>query len=851
MAEYLEAKKLGDREKRMAVFTGANPYLVALDDTLKTSDIAAEIDIGLHEIPLSLIAGTRTKGRQNAFSANFMPLLGDGSEFADKWQALYNSQIVEGLRDPIKCYEYLNKFYVEEGNKRVSVMKFLGAYSIHANVVRILPKRTDDIRIRVYYEYLDFYNVTGLFDVVFSKEGGYAKLAACLDQNLTDPWPESLLLDFRTALNNFSKIYDDKGGSRVKATIYDAFLVYLTVYSLGSLLQDSPSEIHRRIGRLWREIEAEANPTAVAIADSPEAIETEFDLSKAAGASFKRLFGAAAGGKGEALRVAFIYELSSQLSSWVYGHELGRLDVSHRLGERIETIYFESCDTSEKIEKAINAALTDGCEVIFTTSPSMMPFARKAAVENPKARFLNCSANLSVNAVRTYYSRMYEAKFLMGVLAASIAENHRVGYTADYPLYGTIANINAFAAGAAMIDPLCRVELRWTGLADKAAKEFSPDVRVISGPDFIRPEDERRRYGLYRIEENDEVTVLASPVPEWGRYYELLLASVLDKSYDTAAAAKKGQPLNYWYGMTEGVINVVLSGNLTHNTKKLINAFKASILTGSFLPFDGELRAQSGIVKTENDPRLSYGEIITMNWLYENIDGSIPADDQMREDVQQMLAIAGITEGAAIAAKAAAKAKDADLRVAVPNGKSAEEAQAAAKAAKLEAARLAAAAVEKVKNAEDEAAKAAAEAQKEAAKVKAAVRKEAEKIRASAKAEAEAETAKAKAEAEAETAKAKAETEKAKAEAAEANEAAKKAESMARKAVRMITEAKIEASTNAALAEAANAKAQKAEAAAAAARLEKEASEAAADAAIAEARYQAAANVPNVPGGQA
>ena len=848
MSEYLEAKRLGDREKRMAVFSGENPYLTALDDSISSSDIAAEIDLGLHEIPLSLIVGTRTKGRQNAFASNFMPLLGEGTEFATKWQSLYYSQIEEGLRDPIKCYENLNNWYVEEGNKRVSVMKYLGAYSIHANVIRVLPKRTDDRRIRVYYEFLDFYNVTGLFDIVFSQEGRYAQLASCLGQNLADPWPDSLLEDFRTAINNFSKIYTDKGGSRLSATLYDAFLVYINVYSLGSLLQDSPNEIHNRIGRLWREIEAEGNAVSITIADSPEAVETDFDLSHAAGAGFRWLFGAAHA-QGSAMRVAFLHEHNAQNSSWVYGHELGRLDVAHRLGERIETICFDDCDTPEKVEKAIEASIADKCEVIFTTSPSMLPAARKAAVENPKVRFLNCSINASVNAIRTYYSRMYEAKFLMGLLAASLSENHRVGYVADYPLYGNVANINAFAAGAAMIDPLCRVELIWSGLADDSEKHFSPDVRIISGSDFIRPEDDNRTYGLFRLADDGTATILASPVPEWGRYYELILGSVLDESYDAATASKKGQPLNYWYGMAEGVINIILSGDLSYSTKKLINAFRSSILTGSFLPFDGELRSQKGVVKTDNDPRLSYGEIITMNWLYENVDGRIPDISEIREDKQRSLAVAGISEGAALAAKAAAKAGTADPRVVVPTDKSAEKATAAAKAAQLEASRLAAAAVERAKTAEAEAAKAkaaaeaeAVEAKLDAAKVKAAA--EAEAAKAKAEAEAAKRLVQEKEEAEAEVervkAQAQAETEKAKAEAAEANETAKRAASVARKAARLITEAQIQASTNAALAKEAAAKVQKAEAVAAVARLEKEASEAAADAALSQARYVAA-----------
>ena len=70
-----------------------------------------------------------------------MPLLDDGSEFALKWQALCQSHVDEGIRDPVKVYNYLNRYYVREGNKRVSVLKFFGAGTVYANVARILPER--------------------------------------------------------------------------------------------------------------------------------------------------------------------------------------------------------------------------------------------------------------------------------------------------------------------------------------------------------------------------------------------------------------------------------------------------------------------------------------------------------------------------------------------------------------------------------------------------------------------------------------------------------------------------------------------------------------------------------------
>ena len=61
------------------------------------------------------------------------------------------------IADPIQVYEYMHKYYVIEGHKRVSVLKYLGASYISADVVRKVPERTDDEENIIYYEYLDFF----------------------------------------------------------------------------------------------------------------------------------------------------------------------------------------------------------------------------------------------------------------------------------------------------------------------------------------------------------------------------------------------------------------------------------------------------------------------------------------------------------------------------------------------------------------------------------------------------------------------------------------------------------------------------------------------------------------------
>ena len=144
--EYGAALKLGKKQYQDSVAKGEYPYLPVLDEALSYTDIVSQVSLGTMDIPLSKLVGTKTAERSISFANNFMPLLTERSEFAIKWQNLYNYQVEDGINDPIVAYEFMNRFYVQEGNKRVSVMKYLGAYSIPGTVIRqvVQPKLVGD-----------------------------------------------------------------------------------------------------------------------------------------------------------------------------------------------------------------------------------------------------------------------------------------------------------------------------------------------------------------------------------------------------------------------------------------------------------------------------------------------------------------------------------------------------------------------------------------------------------------------------------------------------------------------------------------------------------------------------------
>lgn len=634
--DYVKAKKQADKALRKAASEGRYPYLTSLDSFLPNYMTLAKVPVGVKDIPIRMIAGTVTESRQNSFTWNFLPTLRYYTEFGQKWSTLYDAQQAEGIHDPIKCFEYLNRFYVLEGNKRVSVLSYCGARSIAADITRILPTKSDDIDIRVYYEFLDYYKVTQLYGIVFSKPGCYARLATLYGRDLTEPWPIETVEDLRSDFNRFSDAYDAKGGENLRISAGDAFLIYLGFYHRQSLQEDTRSSIEKKIGLIWNELLSAENEENAALLDTPDTSRKGNILTNL----FNPVYT-----KEQPLRVAFLYSRPPKTSRWLYGHELGRNELNQTYEGVVDAICFDDCNTEEKLDAAFDAAAADLDEVVFTTSPDMMDASKRAAIRYPNMKILNCSIDLMSSAVRTYYPKMYEAKLIMGALAASYAEDHRIGYVADYPLNGNIANINAFAIGAAMIDPEVRILLKWSGIKNSRwEEEFNEQaIGVISGPDLIRPDEASRKYGVYKRLADGTIRNIAAPLWNWGQFYIQIVDTILDGSWNNRENISKEQAINYWFGFSSGAINVILSQNISYYSRKMAYLFQQGIENGTINPFCGELRSQTGLIQDAGGgSQLTNDQIIHMNWLNDNIIGSLPDPSQLTDTIHSTMERSGV-----------------------------------------------------------------------------------------------------------------------------------------------------------------------------------------------------------------
>lgn len=165
------------------------------------------------------VIGTINIDRRCCFSKSFLPLprfeMGD---FGYKWANVLRD-FTKWLEYPIECYEFMHLYYVKEGNKRVSVSRYLHFPGIKANVTRIIPLNIDRADVRSYHEFLAFEKETGVSTLWFSSEKGFARLNGLLekcDVNLHELVNTTIPLYVRMTGNSFGP--------------FDALLDYLEIF---------------------------------------------------------------------------------------------------------------------------------------------------------------------------------------------------------------------------------------------------------------------------------------------------------------------------------------------------------------------------------------------------------------------------------------------------------------------------------------------------------------------------------------------------------------------------------------------------------------------------------------------
>ena len=258
---YSAVQNMAKRIQRKNSDNEAACSMPALSEVLAQEKVAGEAELGVYEIPVNQIVGMADDSEKENYISEFLPLPSIETDFAKTWCNLYMGYLNDrGPVDPITCYEYLGKFYVADGKKRVSVAKVHDSVTIMAKVIRVMPELSEDPKIQCYYEFVRAFEKTGMYQIAFTQSCDIDKFLEDLGYNADQIWTDSDRRGFMFHWYPFQKALSVAFGDKLNITTADAVLVLMKKRSYTELRQLPSWTLAELMQESWLELYKVSNP---------------------------------------------------------------------------------------------------------------------------------------------------------------------------------------------------------------------------------------------------------------------------------------------------------------------------------------------------------------------------------------------------------------------------------------------------------------------------------------------------------------------------------------------------------------------------------------------------------------
>ena len=294
----------------------------------------------------------------------------------------------------------------------------------------------------------------------------------------------------------------------------------------------------------------------------------------------------------------------------------------------VTTSFVESVPEGADAERVILNMARKGYDMIFTTSYGYMDPTLKVAGQYPDITFMHCAGYKTAPNMSAYFGRVYQARYLTGMVAGRMTKSNVLGYVAAFPIPEVIRGINAFALGVRSVNPDAQVRVVWTKTwydpatekeAAKSLLDVGADV-IAQHQDSPGPQEAAQERGVYSVGYNSDMSTFApkahltSAVWNWQIFYDHVVDSVRDGSWQS------GQ---YWWGLEHGIVDIAPFGDMVpQDVRDEVLAKKADIASGKVAVFTGPVKDQSGKIRIAEGEKAGDAALLGMDWFVEGVVGT-------------------------------------------------------------------------------------------------------------------------------------------------------------------------------------------------------------------------------------
>lgn len=316
-------------------------------------------------------------------------------------------------------------------------------------------------------------------------------------------------------------------------------------------------------------------------------------------------------------------------AGYSYMHEEGRQSMIKANPNLPEGTIVESVPENADSLRVMEQLVRRGHNVIFANSFGYMDFMVEAAKKYPDVFFMHCSGYKSEANMGNYFGRMYQARYLSGMVAGAMASNNQIGFVAAYPIPEVMRAINAFTLGARRMNPKAEVNVVWIyswldpGKEKEAAKALIDSGCTVLGmhADSGATPQACEEAGVYVVGYNSDMSkfaptkCLTGAMWNWGIVYDTTVKAIADGSWNN-------EPI--WWGLKEGLVSLAPYGDaVPQDVRDAVEAEKALIISGEKDVFTGPIKDQSGAIKVAEGETMSDSDMLSIQWFVEGVNGTI------------------------------------------------------------------------------------------------------------------------------------------------------------------------------------------------------------------------------------
>lgn len=326
------------------------------------------------------------------------------------------------------------------------------------------------------------------------------------------------------------------------------------------------------------------------------------------------------------MKVGFVYVTPIGDGGWSYAHNQGRLEIEKMDG--VKTSFVEAVKEGPDSERVILNMARKDYDLIFATSFGYMDPMLKVAKQFPKTTFMHCSGFKMADNMGTYFGRMYQARYLSGMVAGSMTKSNIMGYVAAFPIPEVIRGINAFTLGAQSVNPDVTVRVVWTKTwydpatekeAAKSLLDVGADV-IAQHQDSPGPQEAAEEKGVYSVGYNSDMSKFApkahltAPIFNWAPIYTNAVKQL---------QAGEWKSESIWSGLEAGVVDLAPMGAMVpKDVQDKVMAKKKAIIGGEKV-FVGPIKDQGGNEKVAAGQAMADGDMLGMTWFVQGVVGTI------------------------------------------------------------------------------------------------------------------------------------------------------------------------------------------------------------------------------------